>query len=276
MDPRPGERLSGHKKRTHLPRRLMGDGFAKEDPAEAILLGLVGLGVSVPPVVGEVVGHGLIGVEPHLTHTMVACPLFSQVQQAGSDVEARATGGRSRAVAAVPASRPPAEREHLHPLPAEPYAFALGEERLADDDQTVRFGSVRYSTRPGQPHIARASGRVVGWRPQCWTDRHRCQRLAVTSSGSLTLDRSEVVQWLLSIDGITLCEGEGRGERSPSRLICVLRWVVRVGRLTVREWVICVLMRIPDPCTVTAARGYRVGGGGRRSLLGRGLAGRVW
>lgn len=41
------------------------------------------------------------------------------------------------------------ERTHLHPVPAEPYAVALGEVRTVDDDQTVRFGSVRYSTPPG-------------------------------------------------------------------------------------------------------------------------------
>ena len=37
-----------------------------------------------------------------------------------------------------------------HPLPDEPYALALGEERLVGDDQTVRFGSVRllHSARP--------------------------------------------------------------------------------------------------------------------------------
>jgi hypothetical protein len=60
--------------------------------------------------------------------------------------------------------------------------------------------------------------------------------------------------------------------------ICVLRVAPgrRVGRLTGREWVICVLVRIPDPHTVTAGtRRYRIGGGGRRSPLGRGLAGRV-
>jgi hypothetical protein len=41
------------------------------------------------------------------------------------------------------------ERRHLHVLPTEPHAIALGEERLVDDDQTIRFGSVRYSTPPG-------------------------------------------------------------------------------------------------------------------------------
>ena len=54
-----------------------------------------------------------------------------------------------RETAAAPAARLAAERERLHPLPAEPYALALGEERLVGDDQTVRFGSVRYSTPPG-------------------------------------------------------------------------------------------------------------------------------
>jgi transposase len=35
------------------------------------------------------------------------------------------------------------ERAHLHVLPAEPHTMALGAERLVNDDQTVRFGSVR-------------------------------------------------------------------------------------------------------------------------------------
>lgn len=47
--------------------------------------------------------------------------------------------------------RPPAdllavERAQLHVLPAEAFTAALGESRLVRDDQTVRFGSVRYST----------------------------------------------------------------------------------------------------------------------------------
>jgi transposase len=66
-----------------------------------------------------------------------------------------------RETAAVPAERLLVERRHLHVLPAEPYALALGEERLVDDDQTIRFGSVRYSTPPG--HVgAKVWCRVVG------------------------------------------------------------------------------------------------------------------
>jgi transposase len=37
------------------------------------------------------------------------------------------------------------ERARMHVLPAEPYTAALGESRSVRDDQTVRFGSVRYS-----------------------------------------------------------------------------------------------------------------------------------
>ena len=59
------------------------------------------------------------------------------------------TAGCTGRAPRCPAQRLAAERAHLHPLPAEPYVLALGEERLVNDDQTVRFGSVRYSTPPG-------------------------------------------------------------------------------------------------------------------------------
>jgi transposase len=61
----------------------------------------------------------------------------------------------------APVERLAAERAHLHPLPADPHTAALGEERLVNDDQTIRFGSVRYSTPPG--HVdTRVWCRVVG------------------------------------------------------------------------------------------------------------------
>ena len=56
---------------------------------------------------------------------------------------------RHRETGAVPAERLAVERERLHVLPSAPYAAALGETRLVNTDQTVRFGSVRYSTPPG-------------------------------------------------------------------------------------------------------------------------------
>lgn len=54
----------------------------------------------------------------------------------------------------APADMLAEERARLHALPKEPYAVALGETRMVRDDQTVRWGSVRYSTPPG--HVGEA------------------------------------------------------------------------------------------------------------------------
>jgi hypothetical protein len=54
-----------------------------------------------------------------------------------------------RETKAIPAAKLLEERRHLHVLPTEPHLVALGEERLVKDDQTIRWGSVRYSTPPG-------------------------------------------------------------------------------------------------------------------------------
>lgn len=54
-----------------------------------------------------------------------------------------------RETGATPVERLAVERQHLHVLPLEPHAIALGEERLVETDQTIRFGSVRYSTPDG-------------------------------------------------------------------------------------------------------------------------------
>jgi hypothetical protein len=74
---------------------------------------------------------------------------FAELEEACREFCGRVNGRVHRETAAVPARRLAAEQELLHPLPAEPYALALGDERLVGDDQTIRFGSVRYSTPPG-------------------------------------------------------------------------------------------------------------------------------
>lgn len=54
-----------------------------------------------------------------------------------------------REIGVAPTERLAIERQHLHVLPVEPHAISLGEERLVDDDQVIRWGSVRYSTPDG-------------------------------------------------------------------------------------------------------------------------------
>jgi hypothetical protein len=41
------------------------------------------------------------------------------------------------------------EQTRLHPLPVTSFTAALGETRTVNTDQTIRFGSVRYSVPPG-------------------------------------------------------------------------------------------------------------------------------
>lgn len=54
-----------------------------------------------------------------------------------------------RETARRPAEALAEERARLHSVPGEAYAAALGETRRVDQDQTVRWHSVRYSTPPG-------------------------------------------------------------------------------------------------------------------------------
>jgi transposase len=86
---------------------------------------------------------------PSDANLLAAYGSFTELEEACREFCDRVNGRVHRETAAVPADRLAAEREHLHPLPAELYALALGEERLVGDDQTIRFGSVRYSTPPG-------------------------------------------------------------------------------------------------------------------------------
>jgi hypothetical protein len=58
-------------------------------------------------------------------------------------------GRRHRETARVPAEALIIEQARLHRLPAAPFTAALGVTRAVGTDQTIRFGSVRYSTPPG-------------------------------------------------------------------------------------------------------------------------------
>jgi hypothetical protein len=66
-----------------------------------------------------------------------------------------------REIGVAPIERLTPQRQHPHVLPVEPHAIALGEERLVDDDQTIRRGSVRYCT-PDRHQGQKVWCRVVG------------------------------------------------------------------------------------------------------------------
>jgi hypothetical protein len=84
-----------------------------------------------------------------------------------------------RETGVAPIERLAVEREHLHVLPGDPHTAALGEERLVNDDQTVRFGSVRYSTPPGH----------VGSRVWCRIVGDELAVVAMTATGAVEIAR---------------------------------------------------------------------------------------
>ncbi len=81
----------------------------------------------------------LLDAYPDMGALVAACDSFC----------AQVNSRRHRETGAVPVERLAVERHRLHVLPSAPYAAALGETRLVNTDQTIRFGSVRYSTPPG-------------------------------------------------------------------------------------------------------------------------------
>ena len=132
---------------------------------------------------------------------------FGELEVACEEFCDRVNGRVHRESAAVPGQRLTAERAHLHPLPAEPYVLALGQERLVSDDQTIRFGSVRYSTPPGH-----AGGRV-------WCRVHGSELVIVARAGT---GLAEIARHRLSTPGNPRIADEhyphhpaGNGPRQP-------------------------------------------------------------
>ena len=91
-----------------------------------------------------------------------------------------------RETGAAPVDRLAVDRGHLHPLPTDPHTAALGEERLVNEDQTVRVGSVRYSTPPGH----------VGTRVWCRAVGEELVIVAMTPTGT-----TEIARHVLSTPG---------------------------------------------------------------------------
>lgn len=74
---------------------------------------------------------------------------FAELAVACADFCVRVNERAHRETGQVPATRLDVERARLHPLPARPHTLALGTTRTVAADQTIRFGSVRYSLPPG-------------------------------------------------------------------------------------------------------------------------------
>jgi hypothetical protein len=132
---------------------------------------------------------------------------FAELEEACREFCGRVNARVHRETAAVPATRLAAEREMLHPLPAGPHALALGEERLVGDDQTIRFGSVRYSTPPGH----------AGTRVWCRVAGQELVITARTGRGA-----AEITRHRLSVPGSPQIRDEhyphhpeGNGPRQP-------------------------------------------------------------
>jgi transposase len=114
---------------------------------------------------------------------------FAELERACTDWCERINARVHRETHAVPADRLAIEREHLHSLPAEPHTVALGEERTVDDDQTIRFGSVRYSTPPGH----------VGER--VWCRVHGAELVIVARTDRTGRGLAEIARHALSTPG---------------------------------------------------------------------------
>lgn len=74
---------------------------------------------------------------------------FTELRVACEAFMAKVNGRRHRESARVPELALATERARLHTLAASPHTMALGVTRVVNTDQSVRFGSVRYSVPPG-------------------------------------------------------------------------------------------------------------------------------
>jgi transposase len=74
---------------------------------------------------------------------------FAELVEAADEFCERVNARSHRETGRPPVDMFGEERAWLHVLPSSPHTVGLGETRRVDDDQTIRFGSVRYSTPDG-------------------------------------------------------------------------------------------------------------------------------
>ena len=111
---------------------------------------------------------------------------FAELAEACEVFCVKVNGRVHRETARIPAEALLVEQTRLHPIPDAPFTAALGETRSVNTDQTVRFGSVRYSTPPG----------LVG--REVWV-RAEGEELVITAN--LDAGLSEVARHRLSTPG---------------------------------------------------------------------------
>lgn len=123
---------------------------------------------------------------PTTANLLPAYDSFTELAEACAEWCERVNARPHRETGSAPEERLRLERQHLHVLPVKPHLIALGGERLVDDDQTIRWGCVRYSTPDGHQG-KKVWARVVG------------EELAIT--GRTTVGVSEIARHALSTPG---------------------------------------------------------------------------
>jgi transposase len=89
---------------------------------------------------------------------------FSELQAACTSFMDDVNHRVHRETMRIPAYALLVEQRRMHPLPVAPFTAALGQTRTVNTDQTIRVGSVRYSTPPGLVGVevwARAEGEAL-------------------------------------------------------------------------------------------------------------------
>jgi transposase len=74
---------------------------------------------------------------------------FAELVEACEAFMAKVNARVHRETARIPVEALAVEQARMHPVPVSAFTAAAGETRSVNTDQTVRFGSVRYSTPPG-------------------------------------------------------------------------------------------------------------------------------
>ena len=86
---------------------------------------------------------------PTKANLLTSYTCFAELAEACEEFCEKVNNRVHRETNQIPAEALLVEQARLHPIPAAPFTAALGETRTINADQTIRFGSVRYSTPPG-------------------------------------------------------------------------------------------------------------------------------